>query len=40
MKGQIMKKRALTAQNTTGVTGIMDSTPEFLAAQIDAVFTD
>lgn len=31
---------ALTAQNTTGVTGIMDSTPEFLAAQIDAVFTD
>ncbi len=31
---------ALTAQNTTGVTGIMESTPEFLAAQLDAVFTD
>lgn len=31
---------ALTAQNTTGVTDIMDVTPEFLAAQLDAVFTD
>lgn len=31
---------ALTAQNTTGVTGIMEVTPEFLAEQIDAIFTD
>ncbi len=31
---------ALTAQNTTGVTAILDSTPEFMAAQLDAVFTD
>lgn len=31
---------ALTAQNTTGVAGIMESTPEFLAQQIDAVFED
>lgn len=31
---------ALTAQNTTGVTGIMEVTPEFLSMQIDAVFTD
>ena len=31
---------ALTAQNTTGVTGIMEVTPAFLARQIDAVFTD
>lgn len=31
---------ALTAQNTTGVTGIMDVSPEFLKDQIDAVFTD
>ena len=31
---------ALTAQNTTGVTGILNSTPEFLAQQLDAVFTD
>ncbi len=31
---------ALTAQNTTGVTGIMEVTPEFLAKQIDAVFED
>ena len=29
---------ALTAQNTTGVSGIFDVTPEFLAAQLDAVF--
>jgi hydroxymethylpyrimidine/phosphomethylpyrimidine kinase len=31
---------ALTAQNTTGVTGIMEVTPQFLTMQIDAVFTD
>jgi len=31
---------ALTAQNTTGVTDIMEVTPEFLAKQLDAVFTD
>lgn len=31
---------ALTAQNTLGVTGIMDVTPEFLAQELDAVFTD
>lgn len=31
---------ALTAQNTTGVTGIMEVTPEFLQKQLDAVFTD
>ena len=31
---------ALTAQNTTGVTAILESTPEFLQQQIDAVFTD
>ena len=31
---------ALTAQNTTGVTDIMESTPEFLEAQLDAIFTD
>ena len=31
---------ALTAQNTTGVYGIMNVTPEFLKQQIDAVFTD
>ena len=31
---------ALTAQNTMGVTGIMDVTPEFLRKQIDAVFLD
>lgn len=31
---------ALTAQNTMGVSGILESTPEFLKAQIDAVFTD
>ena len=31
---------ALTAQNTTGVTTIQESTPEFLKQQIDAVFTD
>lgn len=31
---------ALTAQNTTGVFGIFESSPEFLAKQIDAVFSD
>ena len=31
---------ALTAQNTTGVTGILEVTPEFLKQQIDMVFTD
>ena len=31
---------ALTAQNTTGVRGILESTPEFLKQQIDAVFED
>lgn len=31
---------ALTAQNTTGVTGIMEVTPAFLEQQMDAVFTD
>ena len=31
---------ALTAQNTTGVTDIFETTPKFLAEQLDAVFTD
>ncbi len=31
---------ALTAQNTTGVTDIMEATPKFLEEQLDAVFTD
>ena len=31
---------ALTAQNTTGVRAIVNSTPEILKAQIDAVFED
>ncbi len=31
---------ALTAQNTTGVTGISEISPEFLRAQLDAVFDD
>jgi len=31
---------ALTAQNTTGVQGILEVPPEFLAQQIDSVFTD
>lgn len=31
---------ALTAQNTTGVTDIMDVSPEFLNAELDAIFTD
>lgn len=31
---------ALTAQNTLGVTGIFEVTPEFLGQQLDAVFAD
>ncbi len=31
---------ALTAQNTKGVTGIMEVTPEFLKEQLDNIFTD
>ena len=31
---------ALTAQNTTGVTDILESTPHFLGEQLDAIFTD
>ena len=31
---------ALTAQNTTGVQGIFEVTPEFLGMEIDSVFTD
>jgi hydroxymethylpyrimidine/phosphomethylpyrimidine kinase len=31
---------ALTAQNTTGVQGIFEVSPDFLAQQIDSVFTD
>ena len=31
---------ALTAQNTTGVTGIMEVSPEFLKEQLDCIFTD
>ena len=31
---------ALTAQNTTGVDGILEVPPEFLKKQLDMVFTD
>ncbi len=31
---------ALTAQNTTGVTGIMEVPPDFLRQQLDMIFTD
>lgn len=31
---------ALTAQNTTGVYGISEVTPEFIEQQIDCIFTD
>ena len=31
---------ALTAQNTTGVKAIQESSPEFLKEQIDAIFED
>ena len=36
----IASDTALTAQNTTGVTDIMEVTPEFLAEQLDSIFTD
>ena len=31
---------ALTAQNTTGVTAILNVTPEFLGQELDCIFTD
>ncbi|MCR2033836.1 bifunctional hydroxymethylpyrimidine kinase/phosphomethylpyrimidine kinase [Anaerofustis stercorihominis] len=31
---------ALTAQNTTGVYGVMDATPDFVKNQIDCIFSD
>lgn len=31
---------ALTAQNTTGVYGILEATPEFVGQQLDCIFTD
>ena len=31
---------ALTAQNTTGVYDILEATPEFVAKQLDSIFTD
>lgn len=31
---------ALTAQNTTGVYGVLEATPEFVAQQLDCIFTD
>ena len=31
---------ALTAQNTTGVTAIMEVTPKFLGEELDNIFTD
>ena len=31
---------ALTAQNTTGVYGIMEASPDFVKNQMDCVFTD
>ena len=31
---------ALTAQNTTGVYGIMEATPEFVENQLDCIFKD
>ena len=31
---------ALTAQNTTGVTSILNATPKFLGEELDAIFTD
>lgn len=31
---------ALTAQNTTGVSGILEVSPEFLCQQLDMIFTD
>jgi hydroxymethylpyrimidine/phosphomethylpyrimidine kinase len=31
---------ALTAQNTVGVTGVLEVPPEFVRAQLDAIFSD
>lgn len=31
---------ALTAQNTTGVYGVLEASPEFVAQQIDCIFSD
>lgn len=31
---------ALTAQNTTGVYGVLEATPEFVANQLDCIFSD
>ena len=31
---------AITAQNTRGVSGVMEVPPEFVTQQLDAVFTD
>ncbi len=31
---------ALTAQNTTGVYGVLEASPEFVGQQIDCIFTD
>ena len=31
---------ALTAQNTTGVRGVLECAPEFLALQLDCIFSD
>lgn len=31
---------ALTAQNTTGVYGVFESSPEFVSKQMDTIFTD
>lgn len=31
---------ALTAQNTTGVYGVLEATPEFVGSQIDCIFND
>lgn len=31
---------SLTAQNTTGVYGVMDTTPDFLEKQLDCIFED
>lgn len=31
---------ALTAQNTTGVYGVQDASPDFVAQQLDCIFTD
>ena len=31
---------SLTAQNTTGVYGVLDTDPQFVGAQLDCVFSD